>query len=171
MNTLKNMYPSVAFGTSGVRALVSDLSAPVVSAYVFAFIQHLQATGQLAAGATVMLGIDLRPSSPQIAVDIGRALSHLGYGVEFLGAVPTPALALRCLQARAPGIMVTGSHIPFDRNGIKFYTACGEILKADEEAIADARCPVADGRLARVGCTRGQTGFGIVGCLAEARDA
>lgn len=136
MNTLKNMYPSVAFGTSGVRALVADLSAAVVSAYVEAFIQHLRGTGQLAAGVAVILGIDLRPSSPRIAADIGRALSHLGCGVEFLGTVPTPALALRCLQARAPGIMVTGSHIPFDRNGIKFYTANGEILKADEEAIA-----------------------------------
>jgi phosphomannomutase len=34
--------------------------------------------------------------------------------------------------------MVTGSHIPFDRNGIKFYTAAGEILKDDETAIAEA---------------------------------
>jgi phosphomannomutase len=31
--------------------------------------------------------------------------------------------------------MVTGSHIPFDRNGIKFYTPVGEILKADEQGI------------------------------------
>ncbi len=34
--------------------------------------------------------------------------------------------------------MITGSHIPFDRNGIKFYSASGEITKADETAIADA---------------------------------
>ena len=34
--------------------------------------------------------------------------------------------------------MVTGSHIPFDRNGIKFYTAQGEILKADESGIRAA---------------------------------
>lgn len=144
MNTLKNMYPSVAFGTSGVRALVADLSAPVVSAYVFAFVQHMQATGQLVAGSPVMLGIDLRPSSPRIAADIGRALRHLGYGVEFLGTVPTPALALRCLQARALGIMVTGSHIPFDRNGIKFYRPGGEITKQDEAAIGEANVTMPD---------------------------
>ncbi len=31
--------------------------------------------------------------------------------------------------------MVTGSHIPFDRNGLKFYRPDGEISKLDEEAI------------------------------------
>ena len=33
------------------------------------------------------------------------------------------------------GIMVTGSHIPFDRNGMKFYRAEGEISKEDEQRI------------------------------------
>ena len=31
--------------------------------------------------------------------------------------------------------MVTGSHIPFDRNGIKFYRPDGELSKADEAPI------------------------------------
>ena len=34
--------------------------------------------------------------------------------------------------------MVTGSHIPADRNGLKFYTRAGEITKADEAAITAA---------------------------------
>jgi phosphomannomutase len=36
----------------------------------------------------------------------------------------------------APSIMVTGSHIPDDRNGLKFYRADGEIDKNDEQAIS-----------------------------------
>ena len=32
-------------------------------------------------------------------------------------------------------IMVTGSHIPDDRNGIKFNRPAGEILKEDEAGI------------------------------------
>ena len=32
--------------------------------------------------------------------------------------------------------MVTGSHIPFDRNGLKFYRPDGEITKDDEAGIA-----------------------------------
>lgn len=34
--------------------------------------------------------------------------------------------------------MVTGSHIPADRNGIKFYTPTGEILKSDEASIKES---------------------------------
>jgi phosphomannomutase len=34
-----------------------------------------------------------------------------------------------------PAIMVTGSHIPADRNGLKFYTPLGEITKDDEAGI------------------------------------
>lgn len=88
-------------------------------------------------GATVVIGMDLRPSSPQIAAVISESLEELGFRVEFSGLLPTPALALRCLQLGCPGIMVTGSHIPFDRNGMKFYSPAGEILKEDERAMLD----------------------------------
>lgn len=52
-----------------------------------------------------------------------------------MGAVPTPVLALAARNAAA--IMITGSHIPADRNGLKFYTRSGEITKADEAKIQD----------------------------------
>lgn len=133
---LKDLAPAVGFGTSGVRALVSDLTAPVVATYVRVFIQHLRQTGQLQADTThCVIGWDLRPSSPDIAAAVCAGLLAEGLQADWAGCLPTPALALRALQMRCPGIMVTGSHIPFDRNGIKFYTAQGEILKADEAAM------------------------------------
>jgi phosphomannomutase len=52
--------------------------------------------------------------------------------------LPTPALAFYAQEQSAPAIMVTVSHIPFDRNGLKFYRHDGEISKADEQAILDA---------------------------------
>src|SRR5690606_20281414 len=51
------------------------------------------------------------------------------------GELPTPALALEAMRRQAPAIMVTGSHIPAHRNGLKFYRADGEIDKADEAGI------------------------------------
>src|SRR5690606_28521142 len=54
------------------------------------------------------------------------------------GAVPTPALALAAMRAGAAAVMVTGSHIPADRNGLKFYLPAGEIAKTDEAAILAA---------------------------------
>ncbi len=137
-------FPKVTFGTSGVRALVADLNTEAVFAYVYAFMQQMRVVHAVRDGAAVAVGMDLRPSSPIIAATVCGALRALGYRAEFLGALPTPALALRCLTGGMPGVMVTGSHIPFDRNGIKFYSPAGEILKADEQAIAS--CPIpADG--------------------------
>ncbi len=46
-----------------------------------------------------------------------------------------PALAYYCIENNILGVMVTGSHIPFDRNGIKFYRTNGEISKHDEHTI------------------------------------
>ena len=140
LTTVSQIAPNVAFGTSGVRALVSDLSPVAVWAYTQAFVAHLRKSQQLPT-PTCVVGWDLRPSSLGIAAAVGAALVEQGIHVEWAGPVPTPALALRCLALQCPGIMVTGSHIPFDRNGIKFYTPAGEILKADESAIASMALP------------------------------
>ena len=151
---LKDLAPTVGFGTSGVRALVADLTAPVVATYVRVFIQHLRQTGQLSATMRqCVIGWDLRPSSPAIAAAVCAGLQQEGLQADWAGCLPTPALALRALETGCPGIMVTGSHIPFDRNGIKFYTAQGEILKADELAMqaisVDALLPQ-DGQLPKL---------------------
>ncbi len=48
-----------------------------------------------------------------------------------------------------PGIMVTGSHVPADRNGIKFYKKTGEVLKSDEAGILAAVKAVRTGEYAK----------------------
>ena len=53
----------------------------------------------------------------------------------YVGRLPSPAVACYAMLNGAASIMVTGSHIPDDRNGIKFNRPDGEILKPDEEAI------------------------------------
>jgi phosphomannomutase len=47
--------------------------------------------------------------------------------------------------------MVTGSHIPDDRNGIKFNRASGEILKGDESAIRAQSVAIPSGRFDSTG--------------------
>ena len=120
----------VLFGTSGARGLVADMSDEVCYAYAAAFLQSVAS-----AADKVVLGHDLRPSSPRIAAACAAAIRQSGRQLVFAGALPTPALAFYASQMGAPAIVVTGSHIPFDRNGIKFYRAEGEISKIDEQAI------------------------------------
>lgn len=122
----------VVFGTSGARGLVQSLTPEVCAAYVQAFIAVIQHEFSL---SRIAVGIDLRPSSPDIALSCCDAIRQLGCQVDYLGPLPTPALAYYAQNENIPAIMVTGSHIPFDRNGLKFYRPDGEITKGDEAAM------------------------------------
>ncbi len=129
----------VRFGTSGVRGLVADMSSEICFAYASAFLNATSADS-----GRVALAMDLRPSSPEIASACAAAIQHTGLRVDFCGAIPTPALAYYAQTQGSPAIMVTGSHIPFDRNGIKFYGMAGEITKADEAKISQAVVTIPD---------------------------
>ncbi|OCH58777.1 phosphomannomutase [Vibrio splendidus] len=125
----------IQFGTSGARGLVEQFTADVCAAFTHAFMQCMQGQFQF---KTVALAIDNRPSSPAMAQACMKALEQLGLDAVYYGVVPTPALAYAAMQDNIPCIMITGSHIPFDRNGLKFYRPDGEITKADEQAILNA---------------------------------
>lgn len=121
------------FGTSGLRGLVAEMTDAVVSEYVGSFMAYLTAEG--AEPQVALVGRDLRPSSPAIAAACLKAICAAGIDALDCGALPTPALALEAARLGAPAIMVTGSHIPFDRNGLKYYRSTGEIGKKDEAGI------------------------------------
>ena len=124
------------FGTSGLRGLVADMTDDACARWTTAFMVHLM--GQGARPTAVLVGRDLRPSSPRIAAAVRGAIRAAGADAVDCGVLPTPALALEAARQGLPAIMVTGSHIPFDRNGIKFYRVEGEITKADEVGIRAA---------------------------------
>ncbi|KLK89935.1 phosphomannomutase [Microvirga vignae] len=130
------MSSSLKFGTSGLRGLVVELNGVPAFAYTRAFAEMLKEDGSAAASKNIVLvGRDLRESSPSIAQLCCAALKEAGVVPLDCGALPTPALAHHGLRFGLPAIMVTGSHIPEDRNGLKFYRAQGEIDKKDEASI------------------------------------
>ena len=129
---------SLKFGTSGLRGLSVDLEGPATALYATAFARHLLASGIAKPGDEILIGRDFRASSPAIAAIAIAALRKAGLAPRDCGALPTPALALLGLARKAACLMVTGSHIPADRNGIKFSRPDGEIDKADEAAITAA---------------------------------
>ena len=135
---------SLKFGTSGLRGLVVDLTPMACRRHALAFLAHLRTAGTLGASGQVLVGRDLRASSPAIAQSCMAAIAEAGLTPVDCGALPTPALALAGLTRRAPAIMVTGSHIPDDRNGLKFYRPDGEIDKSDEAGILAALPVIAE---------------------------
>ena len=138
---------SLKFGTSGLRGLVTDLVGRPSFTYTLAFLRHVDRQHELGAERLVCIGRDLRASSTEIHRACVAAAESNGFMPLDCGAVPTPALALAALDRNCPAVMITGSHIPDDRNGLKFYGRAGEITKADEAGILAAFAKVEAERL------------------------
>ena len=125
----------VGFGTSGARGLAEAMTDRVCYLYTAGFLGYLAGRGEIAHGDRVALAGDLRPSSPRIMRACARAIRDLGFTPVNCGFIPTPAVTFWAMSQGIASIMVTGSHIPDDRNGIKFNRPAGEILKGDEPGI------------------------------------
>jgi phosphomannomutase len=132
------------FGTSGLRGLATDLLGGPAFVHVRAFAAHMVNSGRIAEGSTVYMAQDHRASSLDLAAETAAALRACGLVPVDCGTIPTPALALYAMGDHAAAIMVTGSHIPADRNGIKFYRPDGEIDKMDEAAIVTGAAGFSD---------------------------
>lgn len=129
---------NINFGTSGARGLVTDFSPEVCGAFTANF---LRVTAGNYTFNTVAIGIDNRPSSYNMARACAAVIEFMGFKPLYCGVIPTPGLAYYALEEKIPAIMITGSHIPFDRNGLKFYHPNGEITKSDEVAILAEEVP------------------------------
>lgn len=140
------------FGTSGRRGQVIHLTQLEIYINALAELRYLLALpaseGGILAGDEFYFACDLRPSSTrylpeeqgrgEIAQAVVRAIRDAGLNPVYLGQLPTPALTYYALERGKGSIMVTGSHIPFDRNGYKLNTAHGELLKHHEAPISEA---------------------------------
>ncbi len=137
------------FGTSGRRGLVVDLTQLEIYINAVAEMEYLQSLsmdeGGIRKGDIFFFAYDLRPSSTQyvpeadgrgeIAQAIERAIRDVGMKPINLGTIPSPAITYHATTRGKGSMMITGSHIPFDRNGYKTNTTHGELLKKDEEPI------------------------------------
>ena len=139
----------LAFGTSGRRGDVVDLTELEIYINVRADLDHLltlaASAGGIRQGQPFFYAHDLRASSTRIVAEQGGrgalaqtvalAIHDAGLVPVNLGALPTPALTAYAIAHGCGSIMVTGSHIPFERNGYKTNTAFGEVRKQDELSI------------------------------------
>jgi phosphomannomutase len=140
------------FGTSGRRGEVVHLSQLEVYINASAELEYLQslplAEGGIVRGDEFYFAYDLRPSSTAFAAEeqgrgelaqaIAQAIADAGMRAVNCGAIPTPALTSFAIGRGKGSIMITGSHIPFNRNGYKTNTSRGELLKKHEAPIAQA---------------------------------
>ena len=103
-------------GAYDVRGLVdSELTLEVARALGVAWV----VTQQLA-GHTVIIGHDMRPSSPLLADSLAEGASSAGAEVVELGLASTDMVYYASGSLDASSVMITASHNPASYNGLKF---------------------------------------------------
>jgi phosphomannomutase len=83
---------------------------------------------------TVGVGRDSRLSGPAIMQSVMDGIISLGSQVNDFAMASTPAMFMSTITAGFEcdgAIMLTASHLPFNRNGLKFFTAKGGLEKQD----------------------------------------
>ena len=88
----------------------------------------------------VAVGRDSRLSGPALCTWICEAMVEQGLQVTNFGMASTPAMFMSTVTEGYTfdgSVMITASHLPFNRNGFKFFTAEGGLEKADIKAILE----------------------------------
>lgn len=108
-----------------------DLTQESVRAIGGAFVQWLEEKRGIT-GARIAIGRDSRLSGEAMAQYLGEGLCESGADVVDFGMATTPAMFMSVvLRSYSAAIMITASHLPFERNGLKFFTIDGGLDKAD----------------------------------------
>lgn len=136
---------------AGVEGEQVNLTQPVTEAIAAAFAAWLldrknpNATRPL----RVSIGHDSRISAQELQDAVSRGLTGAGLDVVHYGLASTPAMFNSTIteneQFLCPAdgsIMITASHLPYNRNGFKFFTCDGGLGKADIKDILERAADV-----------------------------
>ncbi len=105
------------FKAYDIRGLVdSEITPEFTFATGLAFARFLQ---QEREPATIVIGEDMRPSSPSLADAFSAGVTSLGMDVIRIGLASTDMLYFASGKLGLPGAMFTASHNPAEYNGIK----------------------------------------------------
>ncbi|HSE72258.1 MAG TPA: phosphomannomutase/phosphoglucomutase [Nocardioidaceae bacterium] len=131
---------SAIFKAYDVRGVVPDqLDEEIARRTGAAFVT---VTG--AAGGSVVLGYDMRPSSPGLARAFAEGATAAGADVVLIGLASTDELYYASGMFGMPGAMFTASHNPAQYNGIKMCRANAVPIGMDT-GLGEIRDLVADG--------------------------
>lgn len=125
----------------GIEGEAVNLTPEVAKTLAMAFAAWLStSTGKLAQNLTISIGRDSRLSGPALQAAVISGLVERGCKVIEVGIASTPAMFMSTVL---PGygfdgaIMLTASHLPYNRNGLKFFTPAGGLEKQDITAILE----------------------------------
>ena len=118
----------------GVEGEAITLDAATASAIGRAFADWLRAKNPNAKDISVGVGRDPRLSGESLRDGMFAGMVEGGARVIDMGLATTPACFMACVTEGAKydgSVMLTASHLPFNRNGMKFFTSEGGLDKPD----------------------------------------
>jgi len=125
---------SASFKAYDVRGIVGEtITAASVEAVGAAFVDVLELAGE-----TVLVGGDMRPSSPGFSQAFAEGAAGRGANVQLLGLISTDELYFACGALNAAGAVFTASHNPAEYNGMKMAKA-GAVPVSSETGLLDIR--------------------------------
>lgn len=120
------------FGTDGIRGRPGE--PPLDDCTVFAAGLALAQTISSDIQPEILIGMDTRESSLELAALLTAGLNKGGAAVQFAGVIPTSGVAYLTREGHyARGVMISASHNTFSDNGIKIFGSSGYKLSDDEE--------------------------------------
>ena len=123
-----------------VRGVVPDeLNTDLARAVGAAFVEVVGA-----AGGSIVVGHDMRPSSPELVEAFASGATARGADVIRVGLCSTDALYYASGSLDVPGAMFTASHNPAQYNGIKLCRA-GAAPVGQDTGLATIRTMIEDG--------------------------
>ncbi|MCP4314270.1 MAG: phosphomannomutase/phosphoglucomutase [Bacteroidetes bacterium] len=136
--TLQNGSDIRGVSVEGVPGEEVTLNGERVEILGRSFYQWLKGRGYANPGVAV--GMDSRISGPELKHRFTSGFCAMGGRVVDCGMASTPAMfmATRYPEMNVDtGVMLTASHLPYNRNGLKFFTGDGGLNKADITEILD----------------------------------
>lgn len=119
----------------GVPGETVNLDKETTTRLAKGFLYWLTAkTGKEAASLTISVGRDPRLSGSDLVDAFCQALVPYGCRILNAGLASTPAMFMSTIfeEYKCDGaVMVTASHLPFNRNGLKFFACDGGLDKGD----------------------------------------
>jgi len=117
----------------GVVGETVILTTKVAEVLGKSFVQWLR-NNSTSSNPTIAVGTDSRISGPDLKSAFISGLCEAGATVYNCGLASTPAMFMTTVSDKksiTAGVMITASHLPFNRNGFKFFTNKGGLDKKD----------------------------------------
>lgn len=139
LKKLQNGSDIRGIAIDGIEGETPNLTPDAAEKISRGFLRWLtEKTGKSPDEIRIAVGRDSRLSGPALAETVISSFTASGAHVLDTGLSSTPAMFMSCIfpeTACDGAVMITASHLPFNRNGFKYFTAEGGLDKSDIAAI------------------------------------